>query len=82
MWGKRDRMSMYRVHPTDPNVLTNPEIKPILVAHPYVLGSGILAFLPSDNKSYVHAFANQGNSHVCAHYQGYWRQFCGAGHDR
>lgn len=58
--GETDRMSMYRVHPTDPSVHTNPAVKPILVAHPYVLGSGILAFLPSDNKSYVHAFANQG----------------------
>jgi hypothetical protein len=58
--GETDRMSMYSVHPTDPNVHTNPDGKPILIAHPYVLGSGILAFLPSDNKSYVHAFANQG----------------------
>ncbi len=54
-----DRMTMYRVHPTDPSVQTRPDMKPILIAHPYVLGSGILAFLPPDNKSYVHAFANQ-----------------------
>jgi hypothetical protein len=58
--GETERMSLYRVHPTDPGVQTNPNIKPILVAHPYVLGSGILAFLPPDDKSYVHAFANQG----------------------
>jgi len=55
-----DRMNLYQVHPTQPGVQTRPEVKPILIAHPYVLGSGILAFLPSDNKSYVHAFANQG----------------------
>jgi hypothetical protein len=55
-----DRMGLYQVHPTNPHVATRPEVKPILVAHPYVLGAGILAFLPKDNKSYVHAFANQG----------------------
>jgi len=55
-----DRMGLYQVHPTKPGVKTDPAIKPILVVHPYVLGSGILAFLPSEDKSYVHAFANQG----------------------
>ena len=55
-----DRMCLYQVHPTKPGVLTDPAGKPILVAHPYVLGSGILAFLPTENKSYVHAFANEG----------------------
>ena len=34
--------------------------KPILIIPPYVLGANILSFLPQDNKSYVHAFANQG----------------------
>ncbi len=34
--------------------------KPILIVHPYVLGADILAFLPGENKSYVHSFANQG----------------------
>jgi hypothetical protein len=58
--GQTDRMWLYQVHPTDSRVSVNPEVKPILVAHPYVLGAGILAFLPRDNKSYVHAFANQG----------------------
>ena len=33
--------------------------KPILIIPPYVLGANILAFLPGQNKSYVHAFANQ-----------------------
>jgi len=55
-----DRMGLYQVLPTDPRVEVRNDVKPIIVAHPYVLGSGILAFLPSENKSYVHAFANQG----------------------
>ena len=34
--------------------------KPILIIPPYVLGANILAFLPGEKKSYVHAYANQG----------------------
>ncbi|MBN2232354.1 MAG: metal transporter [Deltaproteobacteria bacterium] len=55
-----DRFTLYRVHPTDPKVTTRMDGKPILIVHPYVLGADILAFLPGDNKSYVHCFANQG----------------------
>lgn len=54
------RMGLYQVLPTEPGVTVRQASKPILVAHPYVLGPGILAFLPSERKSYVHAFANQG----------------------
>ena len=54
------RMELYQVLPTKPDVEVHPEMKPIVVAHPYVLGAGILAFLPEEDKSYVHAFANQG----------------------
>ncbi|HMK34662.1 MAG TPA: hypothetical protein VK463_06330, partial [Desulfomonilaceae bacterium] len=54
------RMELYQVLPTEKGVATRPEVKPILVAHPYVLGPGILTFLPSEKKSYVHAFANEG----------------------
>ena len=34
--------------------------KPILIIPPYVLGANILSFLPGENRSYVHAFANRG----------------------
>ena len=34
--------------------------KPVLIIPPYVLGASILAFLPGENKSYTHCFANQG----------------------
>lgn len=55
-----DRMDLYEVLPTEAGVETRPELKPIVIAHPYVLGPGILAFLPGEQKSYLHAFANQG----------------------
>jgi hypothetical protein len=55
-----DRMDLYQVLPSKPGVEVRKDVKPIVVAHPYVLGSGILAFLPDEDKSYVHAFANQG----------------------
>jgi dienelactone hydrolase len=34
--------------------------KPIIIVPPYVLGHNILAFLPGENRSYTHCFANQG----------------------
>lgn len=55
-----ERMDLYQVLPNQQGMTVRPELKPIIVVHPYVLGSGILAFLPGENKSYVHAFANQG----------------------
>jgi len=55
-----DRFLLYRVLPRDPAVRTSESGKPVLIVHPYVLGPNILAFLPGENKSYVHAFANQG----------------------
>ncbi len=55
-----DRITLYQVLPNEPNVKVNESGKPVLVAHPYVLGPNILAFLPKDKRSYVHAFANQG----------------------
>jgi hypothetical protein len=38
----------------------NEKGKPILILPPYVLGANILAFLPGENKSYTHCFANMG----------------------
>lgn len=55
-----DRFLLYRVLPRDPGVTTHHAGKPVLIMHPYVLGPNILAFLPGENKSYVHAFANRG----------------------
>ncbi len=57
---RTDRMDLYEVLPTDPDVHTRQDAKPVIIAHPYVLGHNILAFLPTERKSYVHAFANQG----------------------
>lgn len=55
-----DRFILYQVLPNDPAVKTDDKTKPILILPPYVLGENILAFLPSEKRSYVHAFANQG----------------------
>lgn len=55
-----DRFDLYQVLPTDKDVTVRNDGKPIIIIHPYVLGANILAFLPNENKSYVHAFANQG----------------------
>ena len=55
-----DRMLLYQVLPSDKNIKVNQTAKPIIIISPYVLGANILSFLPDENKSYVHAFANQG----------------------
>lgn len=55
-----ERFFLYKVLPTTKDVSIQDSRKPILIVHPYVLGADILAFLPGENKSYVHCFANQG----------------------
>ncbi len=55
-----DRFELYQVLPTDANVKVRADGKPMIVVPPYVLGANILAFLPGEKRSYVHAFANQG----------------------
>jgi hypothetical protein len=55
-----DRFSLYQILPTDKKVHVNDKGKPIIILPPYVLGANILAFLPNENKSYAHCFANQG----------------------
>ena len=55
-----DRFSLYQILPTDKKVSVNDAGKPIIILPPYVLGANILAFLPNENKSYAHCFANQG----------------------
>ncbi len=54
------RFLLYQVFPSDKKVNVRKDAKPIVIIPPYVLGANILAFLPGENKSYTHAYANQG----------------------
>ncbi|MBU1168639.1 MAG: metal transporter [Proteobacteria bacterium] len=55
-----DRFTLYKIAPTDKQVTIDDSLKPIVIIPPYVLGENILSFLPHENRSYTHAFANQG----------------------
>jgi len=55
-----DRFYVYQVLPSDSTVSVRNGGKPILILPPYVLGANILGFLPGENRSYAHSFANQG----------------------
>ncbi len=55
-----ERFFLYQVLPTEEHVSVREQGKPTVIVPPYVLGANILAFLPQEKKSYVHAFANQG----------------------
>jgi len=55
-----DRFLLYRITPTEPAIKINDSGKPLLILPPYVLGANILGFLPKENRSYAHCFANQG----------------------
>ena len=55
-----DRYILYQVLPIDKKAKVNKSGKPVIILPPYVLGANILAFLPYENKSYTHCFANQG----------------------
>jgi len=55
-----DRFFLYQVMPTVSGVEVNNSGKPVLVLPPYVLGANILAFMPDDQRSYVHSFSNKG----------------------
>lgn len=59
-FAETDRFIVYKIVPTDKTVTTDNSMKPVLIIPPFVLGSNILAFLPGENKSYAHSFANQG----------------------
>lgn len=54
------RFELYQVLPLDRETKVNETGKPTLIIPPYVLGANILALLPGENRSYVHAFANHG----------------------
>ena len=51
---------LYQVLPNHTSVHVNDFKKPVLLIPPYILGANILAFLPNEDKSYAHAFANEG----------------------
>lgn len=51
---------MYQVLPLKKGVKVRDDLKPVLLVPPYMLGVNILAFLPLENKSLAHAFANEG----------------------
>jgi hypothetical protein len=55
-----ERFELYQVLPTDKKVQVREHGKPILIIPPYVLGANILAFLPGEHRSYIHAFADRG----------------------
>nr|VFK02002.1 MAG: hypothetical protein BECKH772B_GA0070898_102552 [Candidatus Kentron sp. H]VFK02468.1 MAG: hypothetical protein BECKH772A_GA0070896_102711 [Candidatus Kentron sp. H]VFK05464.1 MAG: hypothetical protein BECKH772C_GA0070978_102751 [Candidatus Kentron sp. H] len=51
---------LYQVLPTKAGVKVNDQLKPMILIPPYMLGVHILGFLPGENKSYAHSFANEG----------------------
>ncbi len=54
------RFLLYRVAPSLKGAQTRMDAKPVLIMPPYVLGANILGFLPGEQRSYAHCFANQG----------------------
>ena len=55
-----DTFKMYQVLPLKAGVKVRDDLKPMLLVPPYMLGVHILSFLPYENKSYAHSFANEG----------------------
>lgn len=55
-----DRFELYQVLPRDNRITVRPDGKPVMIIPPFVLGANILAFLPQEQRSYAHAFADQG----------------------
>jgi hypothetical protein len=53
-----DRFYLRRVLPSQKGVKTDNTMKPMIIIPPIVLGANILAFLPGEQKSYAHSFAN------------------------
>jgi len=51
---------MYQVLPIKEGVKVRDDLKPMLMVPPYMLGEHILSFLPYEDKSYAHSFANEG----------------------
>lgn len=59
-FAETDRFTLYRIAPSKQGVTTKTDRKPVVIIPPFVLGTNILAFLPGEQKSYAHSFANQG----------------------
>nr|VFK24488.1 MAG: hypothetical protein BECKMB1821G_GA0114241_100859 [Candidatus Kentron sp. MB]VFK30723.1 MAG: hypothetical protein BECKMB1821I_GA0114274_101734 [Candidatus Kentron sp. MB]VFK75333.1 MAG: hypothetical protein BECKMB1821H_GA0114242_10208 [Candidatus Kentron sp. MB] len=55
-----DTFQLYQVMPIKPGVKVRDDLKPMILVPPYMLGVHILGFLPGENKSYAHSFANEG----------------------
>lgn len=55
-----DCFLLYQVLPTKKDVKVRDDLKPMILVPPYMLGVHILSFLPGENKSYAHTFANEG----------------------
>lgn len=55
-----DSFLLYQVRPIKPGVKVRNDLKPMILVPPYMLGVHILSFLPYENKSYAHSFANEG----------------------
>ncbi|MFW2366289.1 MAG: metal transporter [Desulforhopalus sp.] len=55
-----DRFDLRKVKPSKAGVVIDERMKPIIIIPPFVLGANILAFLPGEQKSYAHSFANRG----------------------
>jgi hypothetical protein len=49
-------------NPSEEGVETDDGMKPVIIIPPFVLGANILSFLPKEQKSYAHCFANKGIS--------------------
>ena len=60
MVAETDHFYLYRISPTDKTIKIKKSGKPIIIIPPYVLGANILGFLPGENRSYAHCFANRG----------------------
>jgi hypothetical protein len=55
-----DRFFLYQILPLDKKTTVKDDSKPILILPPYVLGANILGFLPYEQRSYTHCYANLG----------------------
>ncbi len=55
-----ERFYLYQVMPYQNKVPVKQDAKPIIILPPYVLGANILGFLPGEERSYAHCFANLG----------------------
>jgi len=55
-----DTFLLYQVMPTKKGVKVRDDLRSVIMVPPYMLGVHILSFLPGEDKSYSHSFANEG----------------------